>query len=162
MTHAAKCGSVLFIQPVPVCMTNSTILPQCLHLWTCREFFTWEWTCKEHSTFKDDGQKQLLSHEEQWAEAETSLCGGSINVSDKGTWFTRFIKHGNPYATLPRTWKNPHFLPKNPTARRTSGKERHWLSNVHRYKHASIYIVVALKFEKAQIRLLSLTGGWKS
>lgn len=92
---------------------------------------------------------------------QTSLCRGSINFSDKGARFTRFIKYGNPYNTLPRTWKTPYFLPKNPTERRTSEKERHWLSNVYRYEHASIYIVVALKFEKAQLHLLSLTGGWK-
>lgn len=42
---------------VPVYMTNSTRLAQCLHIWTCREFFVWEWTWKEHYIFKDDSWK---------------------------------------------------------------------------------------------------------
>lgn len=88
-------------------------------------------------------------------ETQMSLCKGSINFSDKGASFTKFIKYRNPYTTLPRAWKNPHFLPKSPSGRKTSGKERHWLSSVYRYKHASIYIAVVLKFEKAQIQLLS-------
>jgi len=71
------------------------------------------------------------------------------------------LNTGIPILLCQEHGKNPHFLPKNPTASRASGKERHWLSKVYIYKHAPIHIVVALKFEKAQIQLLSLTGSWK-
>lgn len=75
------------------------------------------------------------------------------------------LNMGIPILLCQEHGKPPTFFQKNPNGRRASGKERHWLSNEYRYKHASIYIYthkVALKFEKAQIQLLSLTGGWKS
>lgn len=162
MTQAEKHGRVLFVQPVPVQFLFAWLIPQyfpsvCISEHTGNSLHG-NGFARNIIPFKGDSQKQPISHEEQWAETETPLCKGSMHFSDKGAWFTRFIRYGNPYSTLPRIWKNSHFLLKNPNERRISGKERHWLSNVHRYKYASIDTVVALTFEKAAS---SLTEGWK-
>lgn len=162
MTQAEKHGSVLFIQPVPVQFLFAWLIPQyfpsvCISEHTgnslqgngfARNIIPLRVIAQSNSFHMRDSELRQRCH----------CVWEAFILVTKGAWFTRFIKYGNPYSTLPRTWKNPHFLLKNPNERRISGKERHWLSNVYRYKHASIYIIVAFKFEKATF---SLTGGWK-
>lgn len=55
------------------------------------------------------------------------------------------LNMGIPILLCQEHGKPPTFFQKNPNGRRASGKERHWLSNEYRYKHASIYIYIHIK-----------------